>query len=121
MKNIIRAIVVTAALSLAQAGYANDSYSCKNVGSEWTWFSDHVVWSIDYVLVGPQGREFEIGTGVSVGGRPQGSHRRATHIAEITAYGAGALHVRKIDGGTDFKVCATSLGVDPITIYTREF
>ncbi len=86
---------------------------CKKIGSEWTWFGDHVAFTVDYYVAGPEARQFEVGTGMSVNGSVWGSTQHAKDFLEVTAYGAGAIHVRKYDQGEDFEVC---VGVDRMTV-----
>lgn len=107
---------------VTQSGNAHSAdYICKLVGKDWAWFGDHVAMSIDYVVAGLPGRQYETGTGISFRGSPRGTRKIHTGKAEITAYGAGALHIRSADGGEPFKVCATSAGMSAITIMQREF
>ncbi|WP_027545179.1 hypothetical protein [Bradyrhizobium sp. WSM2254] len=116
-------LAATAALALSvltsQAQGAD--YICKTVDENWTWFSDHVVGSIDYLIVGPKDRTFRAGTGVFFRGRPWGSTSDGSGTVRMTAYGAGALHIRQQDSGPAFKVCVTSEKLDPLTIIRAEF
>ncbi|WP_152997574.1 hypothetical protein [Methylobacterium sp. GXS13] len=97
------------------------NYLCKTVSSDWGWFSDHVAASITYLIVGSPGRTFEVGTGVFFRGKPWGSKEVGSGTVRITAYGAGALHIRQQGSGDPFKVCATSEAIEPITIIKAEF
>jgi len=123
-------IVAIAALLLTAAGHPVRAADvlCKDVGNDWTWFSDHVVGSITYVIVGSPGRKFEAGTGVFFRGKPWGSvvdggpvADTNSYAARMTAFGAGALHVRQRDAGPPAKICATSTNVTAITIIQSYF
>lgn len=96
-------------------------YMCRTVGPAWTWFGDHIAISVDYVSVGASSRRYEVGTGISVGGSPRGRREVYSGTAEFTAYGIGAVHIRQSDSGEPFKVCVSSAGLSPITIYSQEF
>jgi len=86
---------------------------CRTVGKDWVWFGEHVALSVDYYVIGRGDRTFEVGTGLSVNGSVWGSTQKAKRYLEVTAYGAGAIHVRKVDEGENFEVCvgATKLEV----------
>jgi hypothetical protein len=116
---------LTAAAALALSALTSQAYgadyTCKTVDGSWTWFSDHVVGSIGYLIVGPKDRTFRAGTGVFFRGRPWGSTSDGSGILRMTAYGMGALHIRQQDTGPPFKVCATSEKLDPLTIISTEF
>jgi hypothetical protein len=84
---------------------ANAQESCRTIGSDWVWFSDHVAFSVDYYVTGPNERQFEVGTGISVNGSVWGATEKSRHFFATTAYGLGAIHVRKADLGEDFEVC----------------
>lgn len=86
---------------------ADDSL-CRSVGNDWVWFSDHAALSIDYAVVGPTGRMYEIGTGVSFRGKPLGTKSKHEGAYVVTAYGIGAIHVRAADGGAPFTVCVSA-------------
>jgi hypothetical protein len=96
-------------------------YICKDVGQEWTWFSDHVVGSIVYWTFGAPGRHYEVGTGMFFRGRPWGSRNEFIGNDKVTAIGAGALHIRQKDGGAPFKVCITSSNAAAIDLPKLEF
>lgn len=89
--------------------YAETPYICRNVGSDWLWFGDHAALSVSYATRGPLGRTYEVGTGLSVNGSPWGSRVKYAGDAEFSAYGIGALHIRRADDGPDFEVCASVL------------
>lgn len=92
---------------------ANADESCRSVGSEWVWFSDHIAMSVDYYVSGPADRVFEVGTGMRINGSVWGAVEDGEGLLEVTAYGMGAIHVRRGDNGPDFQVCvgATKLKV----------
>lgn len=105
--------------SPSQAGPPD--YICRDVDRKWVWFGDHVASSVDYLVVGPADRTFEMGTGMFINGSPWGSRVKRSGTAKVTAYGAGAMHVRRADGGVSFKVCVTQQDIDPIKIIDEEF
>ncbi len=115
-------VIIASALIFAWPDhvYAVD-YLCKNVDGEWTWFGDHVAVQVDYIVVGAPERSYETGTGIFVRGQPWGSWKVNSGIAKFSAYGIGALHIRKADAGAPFKVCATVKDLSPITILRAEF
>lgn len=122
MKSLRFRCIATLIISLISSSAAADErYLCRFVGESWVWFSDHVAVSVGYLTVGPEGRTYETGTGISVSGSPWGKREKRKGTAEFSAYGAGALHIRRADEGADFKVCATSSGLRPITIIQSEF
>jgi hypothetical protein len=104
-----RAMLVVAVLNILSviSVYAED-YICKDVGSSWVWFSDHVATSVEYKVIGETGN-------------PLGWREKYTEMAEFSAWGLGAVHIRAIDGGEPFKVCLATGGISPITIYKKEF
>jgi hypothetical protein len=114
-------ILVSLAFILSNSNVCAAAYLCKTVGNEWTWFSDHIVGSITYLIIGSPGRQYEAGTGVFFRGVPWGSKETGSDTLRMTAYGAGALHIRQHDLGAPFKVCATSQAIEPITIIHGEF
>ncbi len=119
MTRSILVAILLSTLSIS-SGYAQD-YVCKNVGSSWTWFSDHFVASVKYVSVGQAGRRYEVGTGVSIAGHPLGWRETYSGQAEFSAWGMGSVHIRAADGGGPFKVCLATGDISPITIYKKEF
>ncbi len=82
---------------------------CREVGSAWQWFGDHVVLTIDYVIVGAHGRRYEVGTGPSVNGSPWGWRESYVGSAEVAAWGAGAIHIRQKDDGPLSRYASTQL------------
>lgn len=113
-------LIVLGFASIAGSAQASD-YLCRDVGDGWTWFSDHMAASIEYLIVGPPGRRYEVGTGVMIAGAPRGWRSKHSDNAKVNAWGAGAIHVRKKDDGAPFKVCVGSGKLEPITIIKREF
>ncbi len=118
----LAAVVIPSAIALGWSGqaYALD-YLCKIVDGQWTWFGDHVAVTVTYIVVGSPGRAYETGTGVFIGGWPWGGWAVHSGTAKFSAYGIGALHVRKADDGEPFKVCATVKDLNPVTILRGEF
>lgn len=118
-----RLVVLVAAFGMAgtvQGAGATD-YRCREIDGDWVWFSDHAVSSIQYIVIGPQGRRYEVGTGVMLAGAPRGWRAEHSGSVEITAWGIGAFHARKADDGGPFKLCVGEGNLDPITIYKKEF
>jgi hypothetical protein len=105
----------------ASASYSEPTYICRSVGAEWTWFGDHVALSVSYATRGPRDRTYEVGTGLSVNGSPWGSRSKFSGDAEFSAYGIGALHIRRADAGADFDVCSSTIGLEVIPIVNTEF
>jgi hypothetical protein len=118
---VVHAMTVALIVATSNSSGSAAAYLCKTVGSDWTWISDHVVGSITYLIVGVPGRTFEAGTGIFFRGRPWGSKENGSGTLRMTAYGAGALHIRQHDAGEPFKVCATSEAIEAITIIKAEF
>ena len=118
---VLRAAMVALILATATNHCFAADYLCKTVGKDWTWFSDHVVGSISYLVVAAPNRTFEAGTGVFFRNRPWGTKASGSGTLKMTAYGAGALHIRQHDAGDPFKICATSQAIEAITIISAEF
>lgn len=114
-------IVVSIGLAAAMAPATAAEHSCREVTNDWTWFSDHVALTVEYVIVGQPGRRYEVGTGLKIGGRPRGWRSQHSGNVKITAWGAGALHIRRDDDGPPFKVCVGPGKLSPITIMRVEF
>lgn len=102
-----------------QQAFAEGHFHCREVGAKWVWFEDHLVAYVTYSTRGPQGRTYEVGTGISVNGSPWGKRKRYTGDAEFNAYGMGALHIRKKDAGPNFVVCASGLGIGTLPIIPK--
>lgn len=107
--------------SALAAPVSSQDILCKTVGPDWSWFGDHFVRSITYLAVGTPGRKFEMGTGVFAWGKPWGSKIEVTGTGKMTAYGAGALHIRQIGPGSPFKVCMSSRDIEVVKILDKEF
>jgi hypothetical protein len=90
--------------------------TCKKISSDWSLFSDNIALFVTYNVVGEVGRKFEIGTGVSVSGKPRGAKKTFEGNVEIDAYLLGALHIRRADQGADFSVCATATDMEVIPL-----
>jgi len=94
---------------------------CKQATDLWTWFSDHLVTSVTYVIQGPRGRIYEVGTGIKAWGAPRGTIHRGTEKIEVTAYGIGAIHVRLSDGGGAGTICVAEGNLSTINFLDIEF
>lgn len=94
---------------------------CKQVTDLWAWFSDHLVTSVTYVVQGPRGRIYEVGTGIKAWGAPRGTIHRGTEKIEVTAYGIGAIHVRLSDGGGPGTICVSEGNISTIDFLDIEF
>lgn len=104
---------------MVNAAYAADR--CKTVNSDWTWFSDHVAVWVTYVTEAAPNRRYEVGTGVSFGGKPRGRIQEVSGKVETTAYGAGAIHVRFVDDGGAGTICAAQGELKTIKFIDVEF
>lgn len=100
-------------------GFDEYGVSCKDVGQEWTWFSDHWVTSITYLVVPVKGASVQVGTGV-FHHRPYGSITTINEGQAITAFGLGAIHVRT-DATEPVWVCVSQTNMNLITIYKKYF
>lgn len=103
-----------------QASAKAGEYDCKTVGNDWVWFSDHVALRAKYRVIGPKNQKYIVGTGVSFRGKPRGKKQTLEGNAVITAYGAGSLHI-KSSSLEKIKICVGGEGINPITIYKKEF
>jgi len=100
---------------------SSDEYRCQSTDADWVWFSDHFVASITYVTQAAPGRRYEIGTGVSFGGRPRGRIQEVEGKVEVTAYGLGALHMRFVDGLGPGTICAAQGSIRVVSFPAIEF
>lgn len=96
-------------------------YLCKEISSDWAWFSDHLLARVTYVVKAAEGREYQIGTGMSLWGKPRGRIQTASGITEVTAYGIGAIHVRLSDGKDLGRVCVALGDLGVVTLPEIEF
>lgn len=117
----IAALVIAGITSYGATNVAIAEESCKNIGSEWVWFSDHIAMTVDYYVAGPLGRKYEIGTGMSLNDSVWGWTTPGDGLTEVTAWGMGALHVRKYDSGEDFQVCVGSTGMQAIQMCGKAY
>lgn len=93
-----------------------EPYLCREIGQDWVWFEDHAALYVRYGIAGPDGRVYQIGTGLSVSGSPLGRRTVKSGRSEVVAIGVGALHIRRRDDGPDFIVCASGLGLGHIPV-----
>lgn len=98
---------------------ASNLKKCKVIGSDWTWFSDHIVGSITYHVVSDGKRKYEVGTGVSFRGKPRGKKRTGNGLTKIKAYGFGMIKVRMKDGKGNAKVCVASKEAVALTLHSE--
>jgi hypothetical protein len=118
----LRSFLCCLALLTPPASYAaNAQESCRSVGEDWVWFSDHVSWTVDYFVFGPKDRVYEIGTGLSINQSVWGRTQRGQNFVEVTAYGIGALHVRRLDQGEDFEVCVGTLKLEVLMLCSHKY
>lgn len=110
-----------AILLCATPAHAADGVICKTVGSSWEWFGDHAALWVEYYAVGEAGRQYEVGTGMSINGSPWGSRNRYSGESTFSAYGLGAVHVRQADSGTPFRICVGAEGLATLTIVRITF
>jgi hypothetical protein len=95
---------------------------CKEVDKKWTWFGDHAVSSIEYVIAFDKktSQKISVGTGMFISNKPRGKIQDLTKEKKIKAYGIGAIHVKnKSDGKV--KVCVTTQDISAITLYSDNF
>jgi hypothetical protein len=90
--------------------------SCRVVGDDWVWFSDHVSMTVDYSITAQSSRKFEVGTGISVNGSVWGSTKVGSVFMDVTAYGIGGLYIRRADQGENFEVCASTSRIEVIDL-----
>jgi len=57
----MRRVLIIGSALLASSAAHSASYICKQAGSNWEELSFHVLGSIEYVVVGPPGKQYEIG------------------------------------------------------------
>lgn len=88
------------------------------VGDSWVWFSDHAVASITYGIAVEEGFKVRAATGPSIFGNPVGSRHEVKGAEEVTAYGIGAIHIKRIGGGGEAKVCVDQTGMTLISLST---
>ncbi|MGL1106480.1 hypothetical protein ACSTLM_20110 [Vibrio parahaemolyticus] len=89
MTVLIGLVTMISSFSLfATDGFDEHGVSCKDVGQEWIWFSDHLVTSITYLVVPVKRVAVDVGTGV-FHHRPYGSIKSINEGQAITAYGMG--------------------------------
>lgn len=70
----------------------------KQAGDGWTWFEDYVFLWAQWTLNCPPDRTCQVGMGVNAFGEPRGEKVRFSGTQKITTVGAGAIHVRVVDG-----------------------
>lgn len=118
-RSFLSAPLVT--IHLCTGAFAASDERCETVGNDWRWFSDHFAASITYVTQAAPGRRYEIGTGVSFGGRPRGRVQEVEGKVEVTAYGLGALHMRFVDGHGPGTICAAQGSIRVVSFPSIEF
>lgn len=88
------------------------------VDKHWCWFTDYVFLYADWTINLAEGREVEVGTGLMIKGKPRGSIFKVRKHCNFRTFGAGAIHVRVIDGGGPCGVRIDQGKVKLITIYS---
>jgi hypothetical protein len=99
------------------AASATSHVACKTVASDWTWFSDHLALSISYAIYAEAGRRYAVGTGVFISGKPRGRVAEASGSSLTTAYGAGSLHIRFIDGLGEGRICVEPGALETVPVF----
>jgi hypothetical protein len=79
----------------------------KRVGKTWTWFEDYIYLTATYKIFTPKGRRVQVGMGLFFAGEPRGEKVAITESGEVITIGAGAIHIRIHDEGTDCEVAIT--------------
>ncbi|WP_300497734.1 hypothetical protein [Marinobacter sp.] len=78
----------------------------KVVGQGWTWFENYAfVWA-EWKVSTPTERRVQVGMGLFSGGEPRGEKVEVSGEGTVKTVGAGAMHVRVVDGGPP---CAVTL------------
>lgn len=121
MKAVASSLMAVLSLCLTTPVAHATDYLCREVAADWLWFSDHAAASIEYIIVGQPGRRFEVGTGMSILGAPRGWRSVSIGNTTVTAWGVGAIHIRRADDGPPFKVCVGAGKLNPIDIVKIEF
>lgn len=72
----------------------------KAISAEWTWFEDYVFLWATYTLACSPGCSCQAGMGLMAFGEPRGEKIRFNGSREVLVIGAGAIHIRVVDGGS---------------------
>lgn len=100
-------------IAVAATAYAKE----KEVTDKWTWFTNYYYFSSEWTLNAEVGRQLEVGLGISVFGKPRGGIHKFSQYYTFTAYGAGAIKVRVIDGKGPCMVRLDGGKVEAIPLY----
>lgn len=89
----------------------------KEIGSDWTWFTDYIYAYSTWTLNVEHGRRCEVGTGIKFRGKPRGEKKSFTTHTKFTTVGIGAIHVRVTDGKGPCMVQLDQGDVGTVPIY----
>ena len=70
----------------------------------WHWLDDYVFLKAEYVVGCPRDRKCRVGTGIFIAGEPRGDEKDFSGDLLVTVLGAGALHVKVLDGSTPARI-----------------
>ena len=87
------------------------------VGSKWTWLTDYGYLYAAWTLNVEDGREVQVGMGLSIGGVPRGEKITVRGHKTFRTVGIGAIHVRARDGLGECMVRLDQGDVGLIPIY----
>jgi len=90
----------------------------RDVSDQWTWFSDYYYISSEWTLNGESGCHFELGTGISIFGKPRGGITPFTGRYTFTVWGVGAIQVRVPKGQFPCRVRLDQGNVSAISVYS---
>jgi hypothetical protein len=76
----------------------------RMVSDEWTWLQDYVYAWADWTINCPEDRTCQVGMGIKAFGGPMGEKIRFSGYREFKTIGAGAVHVRVVDGKGECRV-----------------
>ena len=115
------ALVASLALAPTSAQGQMSDYTCKVIDGDWAWFSDHALTRVTYVVSAAGYRQYQVGTGVSLWGKPRGRIRTSSGLTEATTFGNGAIHVRFSDGKGPGQVCVALGDLSVVTLPEIDF
>lgn len=93
----------------------------KRVSKDWTWFEDYVYVTANYTCFTPPGRRVQVGMGLFVAGEPRGEKVAVSGKDSFTVVGAGAIHIRIYDDGSDCEVAISQDSNVLVPILRAEF
>lgn len=90
----------------------------KLVGKRWVWLTDYAYFSAVWTIQCESGRKVEVGTGISILGKPRGGILKCRGYLNFETMGIGAIHVRVVDGQGDCAVRLDQGEVAAIDVYS---